>query len=273
MSAASLVIFTTTVLTLPLAPPPPLPLRPPPLRPRTVAKYANTTKVAFWAETDPHARWEQIQKARNGGSVNPTFLHILHKHQKSGRLTIHTLSEAEDATYDSTSGKWAFDVVTKPDPKLAAKVEPGLAAAEAKRFTLDNIDYLVSSTGSKIDLSAIPFVQPLLKSHPVELINGFPVLTADLQYNEAVPLFVMGAFSMLEVRFLPFLSCSSPKLTFLPLFLPLSPPSASLTSYSLDPTPSISPAPAPAQSASPTDSASSASLTTSREAESGRSRS
>lgn len=42
-------------------------------------------------------------------------------------------------------------------------------------------------------------VKPLLESHPIELVNGLPVLTRDLQWSEELPAFVMGAYAMLEV--------------------------------------------------------------------------
>lgn len=47
-------------------------------------------------------------------------------------------------------------------------------------------------------------VKPLLQSHPIELVNGLPVLTRDLQWSEDLPAFVMGAYAMLEVSSLSF---------------------------------------------------------------------
>ncbi|GAA5888844.1 hypothetical protein JCM6882_002874 [Rhodosporidiobolus microsporus] len=164
-----------------------------------VSKYNNLTKAQFWQETDRLARWDMIQKARNGGSVNPQFLRILQKHVKFGRLDLRTLTEVKKARFEEDKGKWSFEVVTRMDDKAAAKMDPALGKSTETTSTIEGVDYLVSSTGSRIDLSGVGFVQPLLKSHPVELVNGFPILTADLQWNEEVPFFVMGAYSMLEL--------------------------------------------------------------------------
>ncbi|BGP12375.1 hypothetical protein JCM10213_002021 [Rhodosporidiobolus nylandii] len=165
-----------------------------------VSKYANTEKMAFWQAEDRLERWEIIQRARNGGSVNPTFLHILQKHAKAGRLDLRTLTEVRHASYDGEEKKWRFEVATKPDAKATAKAEAaGAEPAKETLSTIEGVDYLVCSTGSKHDLAQVPFLQPMLKSHPVELVNGLPVLTADLQWNDELPLFVMGAYSMLEL--------------------------------------------------------------------------
>lgn len=103
------------------------------------------------------------------------------------------------------------------DGVRAAPREPVFERIEA-------VDYLVCSTGSKLDftrkLSSLPYslppiadfttraemgcVKPLLESHPLELVNGLPVLTRDLQWNEELPAFVMGAYAMLEVSSFPF---------------------------------------------------------------------
>lgn len=65
---------------------------------------------------------------------------------------------------------------------------------------MQGIDYLVSSTGSKIHLDSLSFLNELRQTHPVEEVRGLPCVTGDLQWNEQVPLFVLGAYSMLEVR-------------------------------------------------------------------------
>ncbi|GAA5827254.1 hypothetical protein JCM11251_001194 [Rhodosporidiobolus azoricus] len=164
-----------------------------------VSKYNNLTKMTFWGLTDRQERYEMIQKARNGGSVNPQFLHILQKYARAGRLDLRTLTEVKEAAFHEETGKWRFEIVTRMDEKAKAKMDPSLGKETDTFSTIEDIDYLVSSTGSMIDLSGVDFIQPLLKSNPVELVNGFPVLTADLQWNEEVPLFVMGAYSMLEL--------------------------------------------------------------------------
>ncbi|GAA6043242.1 hypothetical protein JCM8097_008480 [Rhodosporidiobolus ruineniae] len=164
-----------------------------------VSKYNNLTKMQFWQEDDRQARWDMIHAARNSGSVNPHFLRVLQKHAKSGRLTLLTLTSVESASFDPSSSKWRFEVVTQPDAKTVARADPALGSAQPIRSTIEGADYLVSSTGSMINLEGVPFVRPVVKSHPVEVVNGLPVLTADLQWRKDLPLFVMGAYSMLEL--------------------------------------------------------------------------
>ncbi|GAA6002705.1 hypothetical protein JCM10207_007636 [Rhodosporidiobolus poonsookiae] len=164
-----------------------------------VSKYNNLAKMAFWQEEDRSARYEQIHAARNGGSVNPQFLRVLQKHAKSGRLDLRTLTEVTSAAYDGERAKWRFEVLTRPDAKVLAKADPALGPVEPTAAVIEDVDYLVSSTGSMIDLTGVAFIQPILKSHPVELVRGLPNLTADLQWNDELPLFLMGAYSMLEL--------------------------------------------------------------------------
>lgn len=163
-----------------------------------VSKYANVEKMAFWQEEDPALRFEMIRQARDGGSVNPQFARALQKWEKEDRLEVKTLTEVTKAAFDAEQGKWTLKLATKT-------ADPVLNSPSASATTLSDIDYLVCSTGSKLAIDKVDFLQPILASHPVETVNGLPVLTKDLQWRADVPLFVMGAYSMLEVRsaFLP----------------------------------------------------------------------
>ncbi|BGP36399.1 hypothetical protein JCM10449v2_000300 [Rhodotorula kratochvilovae] len=159
-----------------------------------VSKYANVDKMAFYRESDPRERFEQIRTARNGGSVNPHFLSVLKRHAKTGRLDLRVLSEVRRAEYDEGSGKWSLSVRTRREEKRRV-----LGDEEWDEHALEDVDFVVCSTGSTLDLEKVPLVQPLLRSHPVELVQGLPRLTMDLQWTEEVPFFVMGAYAMLEL--------------------------------------------------------------------------
>ncbi|KAJ8297192.1 hypothetical protein OF846_000425 [Rhodotorula toruloides] len=157
-----------------------------------VSKYANVEKMAFWQEEDPALRFEMIRQARDGGSVNPQFARALQKWEKEDRLEVKTLTEVTKAAFDAEQGKWTLKLATKT-------ADPVLNSPSASATTLSDIDYLVCSTGSKLAIDKVDFLQPILASHPVETVNGLPVLTKDLQWRADVPLFVMGAYSMLEL--------------------------------------------------------------------------
>ncbi|GAA5997241.1 uncharacterized protein JCM10292_000121 [Rhodotorula paludigena] len=163
-----------------------------------VAKYANVEKMAFYREDDLSERFDMIRRARNGGSMNPQFYHLTQKHAKSGRLDLRTLTHVEHAAWDGERKKWRFEVVTTPDRKKV-KGDVDLGAAEPVHAVLEDVDFLVCSTGSELDLAKVDFVRPLMQSHPVELVHGLPALTQDLQWRKDVPFFVMGAYSMLEL--------------------------------------------------------------------------
>ncbi|GAA5837254.1 hypothetical protein JCM9279_005631 [Rhodotorula babjevae] len=166
-----------------------------------VSKYANLDKMAFYSETDPHARHDMIRAARNGGSVNAHFYSVLKRHVKSGRLDLRTLTEVESAVLDPSAAdadgpKWTLQIRTRIEDKAALAV-PG--APTSTLSTLSDVDYVVCATGSALDLGGVECVRPLLESHPVELVRGLPRLTSDLQWREDVPFFVAGAYAMLEL--------------------------------------------------------------------------
>ncbi|GAA5820495.1 hypothetical protein JCM3770_002273, partial [Rhodotorula araucariae] len=159
-----------------------------------VSKYANVAKMAFYRESDPHARHALIRSARGGGSVNPHFAGVLKRHVKGGRLDLRVRSEVSAAAYDDRSGKWSLAVRTRREGQLCT-----LSDEEWDEWALDDVDYVVCATGSALDLAKVPLVQPLLHSHPVELVEGLPRLTMDLQWRADIPFFVMGAYAMLEL--------------------------------------------------------------------------
>lgn len=155
--------------------------------------------MEFFQEADPYERFEQVRGSRNGGSVNPTFARILKQHEKSGRLEIWTMTEVEGAAYDADSDTWTLDTVTKL-PKLDEDVE-----SSRSRRILSNIDFVVASTGSKLDFATgVDFLAPLARAGLLpETVHGLPVLTHDLQLSPSLPFFVLGAYAMLEVSAQP----------------------------------------------------------------------
>ncbi|KAK4050395.1 hypothetical protein OIV83_003465 [Microbotryomycetes sp. JL201] len=139
-----------------------------------VSKYNNLLKAAFWQEECPLARHATIMSARNGGSVNPQFASILNKHVKSRQLDLHLHTTVAEAQY--RDGLWSI--------KTSDSVS-------------HHVDYVVCSTGSKLDFASVECVQPMLDS--VQVVNGLPRLTPDLQIDKDLPVFVMGAYAMLEL--------------------------------------------------------------------------
>lgn len=143
-----------------------------------------------------------IKQARAGGSVNPTFNKILKQYVKAGRLDVKTNTTVDIASYDPASRRWSIGLLTT-DPRT------NLESMENTQ-----VDYVVCSTGSAMAFEKIPFIQPLLDSHPIEMVRGAPRLTEDLQWSDELPAFVMGAYSILEVSLPPLcVPCQSDKKT------------------------------------------------------------
>lgn len=117
---------------------------------------------------------------------------------KEGRLDILEGVKIADGEWDEKDKKWRLKLKrVGDDSKL-----------EDERI-LNKIDYLVCSTGFKMDLNALPFLSTLLRSHPIEVVGGRPVLTEDLQWNKKLPLFVVGAYAMLQVGYIWFFRVES----------------------------------------------------------------
>ncbi|KAL8292269.1 hypothetical protein RQP46_001735 [Phenoliferia psychrophenolica] len=162
-----------------------------------VTKFANSEKMKFWQEDGLEERLRIVREARGGGSVNPTFHSIIKALEKSGSLDLLTFTTLTNAAFDPQLQKWSLSLSTFiPDPlgdaNLAAPRRPTLQQ-------LDDIDFVVCSTGSAMAFDQIPFLAPLLTSHPIEMVGGFPKVTKDLAWSPDLPVFVVGAYGMLEL--------------------------------------------------------------------------
>ncbi|GAA6063920.1 hypothetical protein JCM10212_003538 [Sporobolomyces blumeae] len=166
-----------------------------------VSKYNNLEKASFWNSPTYEDRLATIQQARDGGSVNPTFYKLLHKFVREGRVELRTLSEIVEAEYAGPDAGWTFEGrTTHPRAtKVGADDDVLAPLMEPEGWTLSGIDYLICSTGSKVSLDALPFLSTIRRTHPIDEVGNLPCLTGDLQWTDELPLFVMGAFSMLEL--------------------------------------------------------------------------
>lgn len=125
-------------------------------------------------------RLELIKQARGGGSITPPFHKVLQQHIQSGRLSLHTHTELQSKVYNSSSGQWRIEA----DPPIP---------------NLPPMDFIYYATGVQTDYTTLPFLQTLLKTHPVHGHGGLPCLTNDLTWREDVPLFVTGRLASLRL--------------------------------------------------------------------------
>jgi cation diffusion facilitator CzcD-associated flavoprotein CzcO len=145
-----------------------------------VAKYKNINQAAFWSADTDEERFEMILSARNGGSITPAYKAVLESHQTKGKVFRYTKTQIVGKSWDSTSKLWTI------------QTEPPIP-------DLPPIDYIYYATGAKADIKAMPLLQPLLQSHPIETVGGLPCLTYDMQWSKDVPLFVTGRLAGLQL--------------------------------------------------------------------------
>lgn len=149
-----------------------------------VTKYRNVKKSAFYIRDLDEERWQMIQDAREGGSVNPEYHRKLMKHVKSGMLALHRFTEIQNAEYDGT---WKLELQTFKNDKNTV-MEP----KEAFSTQLHDVGYVICATGISPDINGLPFLQQIVKQFPIPTVRGLPCLTDDLQWNSEVPLFMVG---------------------------------------------------------------------------------
>lgn len=112
--------------------------------------------------------------------MNPRYRKILDAHVATGKISLQTHTTLQSVTWDSTLDSW-HSIVTSPTS------------------TISNVDYIVLATGIQTDVSTIPYLQTMLKQHPIRTIGGFPCLTDDLMWRDDVPLFATGRLAGLRL--------------------------------------------------------------------------
>lgn len=144
-----------------------------------VAKYKNFQLAAFFGLENDRDRADMIQKARNGGSITPAFDKMLAKHIVNKRLERHVKTTIVKKIWHPLEEYWT--VHTEPELDLPA------------------IDYIYYATGAKADIAELPLMREMMRDHPIEIANGLPCLTDELQWKTDVPLFVAGRYAGLRL--------------------------------------------------------------------------
>ncbi|MEM8640721.1 MAG: FAD/NAD(P)-binding protein [Cyanobacteria bacterium P01_G01_bin.54] len=135
----------------------------------------------FHAEADWGNRWQMIQGARNGGSLTPAVFTQLRRREREGKLSFYEQCEVQSAMWQGD----AWKVIC---------TEPGLHDCIAHL----PIDRIWLATGSTMDVSRWPLLANIQTSQPLPLVNGLPVLDAQLRWADC-NLFIMGAAAALQL--------------------------------------------------------------------------
>ena len=129
----------------------------------------------FSAETDWQKRWQLIQEARDGGSMTPAVMTKLRRYQHQDELSI--FEECQVISAEFVSDRWQL------------KCDDGMIR-EYHRIWL--------ATGTKLDVRKQPILKEILHTHPLEIVNGLPVLDEYLRWS-GCELFIMGGLAALQV--------------------------------------------------------------------------
>ena len=129
----------------------------------------------FSAETDWQKRWQLIQEARDGGSMTPAVMTQLRRYQHQDELSI--FEECQVISAEFVSDRWQL------------KCDDGMMR-EYHRIWL--------ATGTKLDVRKQPILKEILHTHPLEIVNGLPVLDEYLRWS-GCELFIMGGLAALQV--------------------------------------------------------------------------
>lgn len=159
-----------------------------------VTKYKNVKKSAFYVKDTDEERYDMIQEAREGGSINPEYYKKLKMHMKSGKLVLLKHSSIENKEWNVNSDMWDISIKTKSESKNAAD-ESDLSSVT----NLTNIDYVYYATGIAPNIRSLPCLQPIIKNYDIQTVKGFPCLTDNLQWNDEMPLFVVGKYASLRM--------------------------------------------------------------------------
>lgn len=149
-----------------------------------VSKYQNYMKSTFWMKDSDEERYQMIEDAREGGSVNPQYHKVLMDLISMGKVELHKHCEISDKEWDEMNGVWSNVTIFDKRSNQSKNIE--------------NIDYIVYATGTRAHIEGLPMMKSICESYPIDIIRGVPCLTDDLQWNDEIPLFFLGRFAMLK---------------------------------------------------------------------------
>lgn len=164
-----------------------------------VTKYKNVKKSSFYMLDTDDERLDLIHAAREGGLVNPEYYNILNKHAQSGRMTILKYTTIESGTIEDS--RWNLLLCTREPPQKPTKNKAEMDTEPIEKFTKTEMvaDYICCATGIRANLEGLQFMSTILKEYPIDIVGGLPCLTDDLQWNEDLPLYMVGKNASLRI--------------------------------------------------------------------------
>lgn len=147
--------------------------------------------ATFWSADSDEERMDMLRTAKGGGSITPGYAKILKKWEETRRLQVHCDTQIvldDQCIYDITRKTWTNLHISSSSPST------GLIQSNNSE-----IDHIFYATTSPPDISTVSFLQSMLTVSPIETLAGLPVLTDDLAWSPAVPLFFTGGLAGLRL--------------------------------------------------------------------------
>ncbi len=129
----------------------------------------------FHAETDWYVRYQQIQQARNGGSMTPEMILQLRQAANKGKITINECCQVSNALWQENL--WQVNCL------------------DGSKHQFNRI-WL--ATGTRFNVTEHPLLQNVLETYPTEIVNGLPVLDEHLRLPKS-NFFIMGGLAALQI--------------------------------------------------------------------------
>ncbi len=129
----------------------------------------------FHAETDWSARYQQIQQARNGGSMTPEMMLQLRKASHEGKVRIDECCQVSDA-------QW----------------QDNLWQVHCHDRSKHQFNRIWLATGTRFSATEHSLLQDVLETYPTEIINGLPILDEHLRLPKS-NFFIMGGLAALQI--------------------------------------------------------------------------
>ena len=145
----------------------------------------------FHAQTDWYERYQQIQQARNGGSMTPDMMLQLNQAANEGKVRIDECCQVSDVHWQDK----LWQVLCHNGNKHQHGDCTWLGNPAVPRHQFNRI-WL--ATGTRFNVMEHPLLQNVLKIYPTEIVNGFPVLDEHLRLPKS-NFFIMGGLAALRI--------------------------------------------------------------------------
>ncbi|XP_077570046.1 uncharacterized protein LOC144194697 [Stigmatopora nigra] len=132
----------------------------------------------FFNERSLHRRLAMIGQARKGGAVTPEAYVQLKPFILKGQVEVKTYCQVSQAS-------WCY-------------------RKQAWKLTLNNGDQwegdsIWLATGCKLDVREDPLLSEVRTEFPIQVLDGWPCVSENLQWADGCPLYLMGQYAALQV--------------------------------------------------------------------------